>query len=269
MREGTTTRLAFAVSVWTVIGFVLLPLGVVVWLSFFANRIISFPPTGYTLAWYARAWGVADFRNGLLLSLQLGGCATLGSLLLGAPAALALVRGRFPGREALSTLLLAPMIVPGIVGGSALFMAYIEFEVATDQQLAGTLPGLLAAHVLIARPWTVRLLTASLTGLDRAVEEAAANLGASPRRVFLLVTLPMVRPGVIAAALFSFVISFIDLEKSLFLVGPGRTTLQIAIVNYLEWNLDPTIGAVATVQILIITAALVVTDRYAKLSRVF
>ncbi len=260
---------AFRITAWSVIGFVVLPLVVVIWLSFIANRIIAFPPSGYTLSWYSRAFAAAEFRDGLLLSLQLGIAAVLGSLVLGIPAALALVRGRFAGREALQTLLLSPLVVPGIVGGSALFMAYIEFEVATDIAIAGSLPGLVAAHVLIAMPWTVRLVGASLVSVDRAVEEAAANLGAGPGRVFLLVTLPMIRPGLIAAALFSFVISFIDLEKSLFLVGPGRTTLQIALVNYLEWNLDPTVGAVATVQILIITAALLVTDRYARLSRVF
>jgi ABC-type thiamine transport system ATPase subunit len=81
------------------------------------------------------------------------------------------------------------------------------------------------------------------------------------------VTLPIIRPGVIAAAMFSFIASFSDLEKSLFLVGPGKTTLPIAIVNYLEWSLDSTIAAVATVQILIIGAALLLSDRYVKLGK--
>jgi putative spermidine/putrescine transport system permease protein len=83
------------------------------------------------------------------------------------------------------------------------------------------------------------------------------------------VTLPLARPGLVAGGLFSFIVSFTDLEKSIFLVGPGSTTLPIAIVNYLEWNLDPTVSAVATVQILIIGAALVLSDRYVKLSRTF
>ncbi|MFM7532066.1 MAG: ABC transporter permease [Rubrivivax sp.] len=88
-------------------------------------------------------------------------------------------------------------------------------------------------------------------------------------QTFFLVTLPIIRPGVIAAAMFSFIASFSDLEKSLFLVGPGKTTLPIAIVNYLEWNLDSTIAAVATVQILIIGAALLLSDRYVKLGKAF
>lgn len=87
--------------------------------------------------------------------------------------------------------------------------------------------------------------------------------------VFWRITLPVIKPGVIAGSLFAFINSFIDLEKSLFLVGPNSTTLQIALINYLEWNFDPTIGAVATVQIALVTALLIVTDRYVKLSRAF
>jgi putative spermidine/putrescine transport system permease protein len=83
------------------------------------------------------------------------------------------------------------------------------------------------------------------------------------------VTLPVIRPGIIAAALFSFIASFTELEQSLFLVGPGKTTLPIAIINYLEWNLDSTIAAVATVQIVIIGAALLVSDRFVNLGRAF
>jgi len=88
-------------------------------------------------------------------------------------------------------------------------------------------------------------------------------------RLSFLVTLPIIRPGIIAAGMFSFIASFSDLEKSLFLVGPGKLTLPIAIVNYVEWNLDSTIAAVATVQIVIIGAALLLSDRYVKLGKAF
>jgi len=259
--------LLYRISVWTVLGFITLPLACIVWVSVFSNPIIAFPPAGYTLHWYAKAWATDVFRDGFLLSVQLGVAATCISLLLGVPASLALVRWRFRGREAISTLLLMPMIVPGIVGGAALYVAFLEFEERTDLPVAGSLGGLLIAHGLIALPWTIRLVTASLVGADRAIEEAALNLGANPWTTFRRITLPMMRPAMVAAGLFSFVVSFIDLEKSLFLVGPGRTTLQIAIVNYLEWNLDPTIAAVATVQITVIGAALILSSRYVRLSR--
>lgn len=265
----TRLRAAYATISTLVLAFIVLPLVGVVWMSFFSNKILSFPPQGYTLDWYARAFEASEFRNGFLVSVQTSLIATAASLVLGVPAALALARHRFIGRETISTLLMSPMIVPGIVGGSALYIFFLEIEMRSGVQIAGTSAGLVIAHILIAIPWTVRLVSTSLIGMNRSVEEAASSLGASALTVFFRITLPIIKPGIIAGALFSFVVSFIDLEKSIFLVGPGRTTLQIALINYLEWNIDSTIGAVATVQIALITTLLLITDRYAKLSRAF
>jgi len=254
-----------------IIAFVMVvaPLFAVAWVSFFDNKIISFPPRGYTLNWYAAAWEMERFRDGFLTSLKLGIVATLVSLLVGVPASVVLARGAFRGRELVQSILLAPLIVPGIVAGAALYMFLIEIEIATGVQVAMTFGGLALAHSLIALPWTVRLVTASLIGADRQLEEAALVMGARPLTAFWRVTWPVIRPGVVAGGLFSFIISFVDLEKSLFLVGPGSTTLPIAIVNYLEWSIDPTIAAVATVQIVVIAAGLIVGDRYFKLTRAF
>ncbi len=257
-----------AISV-LVIGFIVLPLFFIVWMSFFSNRILSLPPEGYTLDWYRRAWEIADFRNGFFLSMQTSLIATAVALVLGLPASIALARGNFLGRETINTILMSPMIVPGIVGGSSLFIFFLEVEFLTGWRVAGSSLGLIIAHSLIALPWMIKLVTTSLIGINPSIEEAARSLGAGPVKVFFRVTLPMIKSGVIAGALFAFVNSFIDLEKSLFLVGPDRTTLQIALINYLEWNFDSTIGAVATVQIALITVLLLITDRYAKLSRAF
>jgi putative spermidine/putrescine transport system permease protein len=262
-------RMVYLATVGGGLAIVLLPLFAVVWVSFFADRVISFPPSGYTVAWFGRAWRTDVFHEGFVLSLELAAIAMAGALAVGVPASLALDRFQFAGREAIATLLVSPVVVPGIVAGSSIYLFYIQVELATDIQLAATLPGLIAAHVLTSIPWTVRLVTASLTGLDRSVEEAAQNLGAPPWIVFRRVTLPMIKPGVIAASLFSFIISFTDLEKSLFLIGPGKVTIPIAILNYLEWSLDPTITAVATMQIAVIAVAMIVSDRYVKLSRAF
>jgi putative spermidine/putrescine transport system permease protein len=262
-------RPVMVVGCVTAFAMVLAPLAAVIWVSFFANKIISFPPSGYTLGWYAAAWEMTRFRDGFITSLQLGVVATVMSLLIGVPASVVLGRGQFPGREAIQAVLLAPLIVPGIVAGAAFYMFLIEIEIATGVQVAMTFAGLAIAHTLIALPWTVRLVTASLLGVDRQMEEAALTMGARPFTAFWRVTWPVIRPGVVAGGLFSFVVSFVDLEKSLFLVGPGTTTLPIAIVNYLEWSIDPTIAAVATVQIVLIAAGLIVTDRYFKLTRAF
>lgn len=248
---------------------VLAPLVTIVWVSFFDNAIISFPPQGYTLKWYEAAWSMERFRDGLIASLELAIAATAVSLAVGIPASFVLARGPFRGRELIQSILMAPLIVPGIVAGAALYMFLIEIEIATEWPLSGSFSGLLIAHSLIALPWTVRLVTASLIGMDRQLGEAAATMGARPWTTFRRVTWPIIRPGVMAGALFSFIISFIDLEKSLFLVAPGETTLPIEIVNYLEWSVDPTIAAVAAAQIALITAALLVTNHYFKLTRAF
>lgn len=248
--------------------YILVPLIFVTWLSFFRQEIPSFPPEGYSLRWYQAIATNARFVDGFLLSLQLGVIATALGLTVGVPAALCLSRYRFKGREALSSLLLLPLMVPGVVLGMALYVSHVEVEIATGLPILGSLGGLLTGHILVVIPWTVRLVLASLAGFDRTLEEAAQNLGADRWTTFRRITLPSILPGIVAAAMFGFVSSFGNLEMSLFLVGPGRTTLPIAILQYLEWKIDPTIAAVSVVQILLIGAAMLITDRFVKISRV-
>jgi putative spermidine/putrescine transport system permease protein len=269
VNSATIMRLALTCLVTLIFAFVLAPLLMIIWASFFSDKILTFPPSGYTLDWYVRAWSIEDFSSGFVLSLKVGVLATLASIVLGVPAALSIERYPFPGRETIRQILLSPMYVPAIVAGVAVYIYFVQFEIFTGIQVAATFPGLVLAHTLIALPWTMRLVCASLVTANTVSEEAARSLGANALQTFFLVTLPIIRPGIIAAAMFSFIASFSDLEKSLFLVGPGKTTLPIAILNYLEWNLDPTIAAVATVQILIIGAVLLASDRYVKLGKAF
>src|SRR5580693_414318 len=217
-------RAALRAAAGLSLAYILLPMIFVIWLAFFTQEIPSFPPEGYSLKWFRAIPGNERFVSGFLLSLQVAVVATLIGLALGVPAAVCLVRGRFAGREALNNLLLLPLIVPGIVLGIALYVFHVEAEIATGWPILGSLGGLIAGHVLIAIPWTVRLITASL-GADRLT-------------TFRRVTLPAILPGIVAAALFGFIASFGNLEMSLFLVGPGRTTLPIAILQYLEWKID-------------------------------
>lgn len=250
--------------------YILLPLISVVWLSLYEQEIPSFPPEGYSLKWYGVIAGNARFVDGLLLSVQLGVSATAIGLAVGVPAALCLSRFRFPGREALNNVLLLPLMVPGVVLGTALYVFHVEAEIATGGSIPilGSTMGLLSGHVLVVIPWVVRLVLASLAGFDRTLEEAAQNLGADRWTTFRRITLPGILPGVVAGAMFGFVASFGNLEMSLFLVGPGRTTLPIAILQYLEWKIDPSIAAVSVVQIVLIGTAMLITDRFVKISRV-
>jgi len=244
------------------------PVAMIVVTSFFSQEIVSFPPPALTWHWYSNAWDKPEFLRGLITSLQVALLSAAIGVPIGTAAALAIVRGAFPGKQAISALLLAPLAVPGVVAGSGLYMFYVLAENMLDRDIKATTEGLVAAHVLLTIPWTVRLVVASLQGLDRSAEEAAANLGANPFTVFRRITLPMMRPGIVAASMFSFIQSFENLDLSLLLVGPGRITLPVAMLNYLEFRIDPTLAAVATVQILIVGVLMVVTDRFVKLSRV-
>jgi putative spermidine/putrescine transport system permease protein len=250
------------------LGFILLPLMLITWLAFFRQEIPSFPPEGYSTQWFGAVFNNKSFVAGFLLSVQVAIAATVIGLALAVPASLAVARRRFVGRGAISMLLLMPLIVPGVVLGTSIYVFHIETEIATGLPLLGTTLGLVTAHALIVIPWASRLVIASLAGLDPAIEEAAKNLGAPPWTTFRRVTLPSIRPGIVAGALFGFVISFGNLELSLFLVGAGRTTLPIAILQYLEWKIDPTVAAVSVLQIVLIGAAMIVTDRYVKIAQV-
>lgn len=250
------------------LGYILMPLIFVIWLAFFRQEIPSFPPEGYSLKWFAAILDQRKFVDGFRNSIQVGVLATLIGLALGVPAALCLSRFQFKLRTPLANLLLMPLIVPGVVLGTAMYVFHVELENGLDMDVLGTFYALVAGHIVIVIPWVVRLVTTSLAGVDRATEEAAQNLGANSWVTFWRITLPTIRPGIVAGALFGFVTSFGNLEMSLFLVGPGRTTLPIVILQYLEWKIDPTIAAVSVVQILLIGISMLITDRYVKLSRV-
>lgn len=245
---------------------IVVPLLLTLYLSVFDEKLILFPPRGYTLAWYPAI--LPNFGSAIVTSLQLATASVAGSLLIGVPAGIGLARHRFRGRGAISTLLLAPLTVPGIALGLAVYVALVAIDEQFGFGVTGSLAGLVMAHIMITTPWVVRLCLASLTNHERAAEEAAASLGAGPLKVFWRVTLPAMRSGIIAGALFAFVISFENLELALFLTSPGVTTLPVAVLQYLEYHIDPLVSAVAVAQIVAVAAFLLVLDRFVRLGQV-
>ncbi|TNE33469.1 MAG: ABC transporter permease [Alphaproteobacteria bacterium] len=262
------TKLIASSFVTAVLAFLVLPVIFIVWVAFFDSSFLTFPPPGYTFHWFAEAARNPVFLNGFVTSLIVVAIASTISVFSGAMAAIVLVRYQFPGREALNGLLLSPLIIPNIVLGIALYIFFIAIADTLSIDLIASNVGLIIAHTMLVLPWAVRLIGANLIGMDRSIEEAACNLGAKSGTVFFRVTLPLMRGGIVAAALFSFIVSFENLELSLLIVSPGHTTLPIAQMQYLEFNMDPTIAAVSTVQILVIAALLLITDRFVKLSRI-
>jgi putative spermidine/putrescine transport system permease protein len=256
-----------AVSMLVALGVALIgvPLLLTLYLSVFDEKLILFPPHAYTLDWYNQI--PATFGAPIWTSLRLGVAATIGSLLLGVPAGIGLSRHRFRGKGAISTLLLAPITVPGIALGLAVYIVMVAVDTNAGSALTGSLAGLVLAHVMITTPWVVRLCLASLATHDRAAEEAAASLGALPLLVIWRVTMPAMRPGIIAGGLFAFVVSFENLELALFLSSPGVTTLPVAVLQYLEYHIDPLVAAVAVAQTIGIAILLLLLDRFVRLGR--
>jgi putative spermidine/putrescine transport system permease protein len=261
----TAERLVMLVLIVCGAILIVMPLLLTLYLSLFDEKLILFPPRGYTLEWYSAI--VPNFGGAIVTSLKLGMLAVFGSLALGVPAGIGLARHRFRGRGVISTLLLAPLTVPAIALGLAIYVALVALDEQFGSTLTGSMAGLVLAHIMITTPWVVRLCLASLTNHERAAEEAAASLGAGPLMVIWRVTLPAMRAGIIAAALFAFVISFENLELALFLTGPGVTTLPVAVLQYLEYHIDPLVSAVAVAQMIVVAVLLLVLDRFVRLGQ--
>lgn len=264
-RTERASRIATLVLVGVGCAIVFLPLVLTLYLSVFDETLIVFPPHGYTLAWYARI--LPAFGGALRTSLLTALVAVALSLALGVPAGIGLSRYRFRGRGAVGTLLLAPLTIPGVAIGLGIYVLAVLIEERTEWPLSSSVPVMIAAHVLITLPWVVRLCLASLANHDRAAEEAAASLGAPPWAVIWRVTLPAMRGGIVAGALFAFIISFENLEMTLFLTAPGTTTLPIALLQYLQYHIDPLVAAVAVAQVVLVGGALLLLDRFTPVAQ--
>lgn len=254
-----------AVGVWTalVYAFVMAPIVVVVLASFTAAEYTSFPPHGLSIRWYLEIADnpefIESFRVSAVVAVVTGVLATV----LGTLAALVLVRNRFPGRDALNAFFLSPLMLPAVILGIALLQFY------TRVGITRTPFALVCGHLVITVPYVIRLVAASLAGFDRSLELAAMNLGATPWQAFRRVTLPLIRPGIVAGATFATIVSFDDVSVSLFLAGPHSTTLPVRIFSYIEQTFDPLATAVCSVLILVAAVGVVVIERSIGLGKMF
>lgn len=267
-RRGTTARRRRAERwlgwyVVAVLVFLALPIVVVIPSALSAGSTLSFPPQGLSLRWFRNVVDKPEFVRAFGVSLGIALVATALSLTLGTLAAMGLVRHRFPGRDLLQLAFVAPLIFPAIVYGVAMLM------VLGPLRLTRTSLGLVLAHVVITLPYVVRTVSATLTGVDRRFEESAAILGAGPWRTFRHVTFPLIRPGLIAGATFSLIVSFDEFTVSLFLTGPDLMTLPLEIYHYTEFTIDPTIAAISTVLIVLSVLTIVLIERFLGFERHF
>jgi putative spermidine/putrescine transport system permease protein len=230
--------------------FLISPVLAIVPLSFNAEPYFSYPMPGLSLQWYRDFFGNARWRDALILSFELAACVTVLATTLGTVAALGLSRTSLPWRGVILGLLILPMIVPVIITAVSVFMFYGYFG------LIGTFPGLVLAHTVLAVPFVVITVTATLTSFDWSLDRAAQGLGAPPYLSFRKVILPLIMPGVVSGALFAFVTSFDEVVVAVFLASPEQRTLPKQMFNGIRENINPTITAAATLLILVSIALL-------------
>ncbi|WP_439495780.1 ABC transporter permease [Bosea sp. (in: a-proteobacteria)] len=243
--------------------FLLAPVFVVLPLSFSGEAILAFPPTSWSTRWYSQLLVEPKIKDAFLTSLGLAFLTMTLSILIGLPAAYALVRLKVPGSEFMMSLFTAPLLLPSIVLAIAILVVFASLG------LLGTFPGLLAGHLIVTLPYAVRVLSTTFSGLPIACEEAASTLGASPLMVFWRVTLPLMTPGIAATAALCFLVSFDEVVLSLFLSGPRVSTLPVEMFHYVETRTDPLIAALSVLLVGITLVVVVVVDRTAGLARTF
>jgi putative spermidine/putrescine transport system permease protein len=229
--------------------FVLAPTLVVVVGSF--NTASSFPAKfeGFTLDWYRQIPQRSEFVAAIFNSLVVALCAAAFATVVGFLAGYAILRRPIARRNLLTTLLMSPLLVPDIVIGVAALQMFMLLKVPL------TLVNLVALHATFFMPFAVRMVLIGLARFNFGLEEAAASLGASPWRTLRHVTLPLLRPSLVAGFTVVFILSFVNLPLSMFLATPDSATLPIVMFSYIESNLTPFIAAVAS--LLAITAGLV------------
>ena len=245
------------------IGFILAPLAIVCVVAFTPLGYISIPTDALSLRWFAAILDNPRFISAFWLSLALGLVSSILATALAVPAALAVARFRFVGRDAISAFLLSPLMIPHIVLG----VAFLRFFSAIN--INGTFGGLVVGHVIVILPFALRLVLASATGMDPAVERAAVSLGASRLTVFRRITLPLILPGIVSGWLLAFITSFDELTMSVFIASPSSTTLPVRMFLHIQDTIDPLVAAVSALMIAGTAVLMLVLDRLVGLERLF
>ena len=258
-------KTSFVLRLFAGLGYLLLlaPALVVLIVSFSAGNYLNFPPPGFSLRWYDALLTNSQLMHALGTSALLAMTVALLSVLLGAPAAYAVARLHFRGRGVVAGLLAAPLLLPTLVLGLGLMLAL------QPMRLVATWPGLILAHLLVALPFAMRILTSAFAHVPDDVEQAAWTLGATRLRAALRITLPLAVPGAIAAAALSFLVSFDETVISLFLVGPRLTTLPVEMFRYAESRSDPLVAAMAVALITLALGVVVLVQRLVGFQQAF
>jgi putative spermidine/putrescine transport system permease protein len=262
MRSAPIIRLLGRTVVVLLLGFIILPAVVVAIAAFNDRALLAFPPEGFSLRWFVKAFEYRDFQtgfhNGLIVMLSASAIAVV----VGTAFAFALDRYRFAGRGVIETLLLAPLVVPHFTVGLGFLI------LAAQLRLMRSFTVVIVCHVVLVLPFVLRSVYISLRNLDRRLELAAESLGARPARVLFTVTLPLLVPGVVSGWLFAAILSFNEFTASLFVTAQRTQTLPVAMYNYVREYADPTMAAMSLIFIVGTTLLLTLANTFFGLGRV-
>lgn len=236
--------------------YLLIPVLFAIQISFNPSTAYAFPPAYLTLQWYVEVFTGGGWVSSFITSFQYSILASVIAIGLSAPTAYALNRFRFPGKDALQAGTFLPLMVPQIILGLALLLFLNELG------LIGSVFGLSIGLGVIATPYAVQTMLATMHNFDDTVEEAAMNLGADEIQTFVRITLPGILPGLLTAAILTFIVSYANLTISIFLQGPGTIPIPARIYSQMQYGASPSIAAVATINIVIVTVAVVIVERY-------
>lgn len=257
MQEKNRGLALFSILVFI---FLLGPLLIISITSFEGGNILKFPPENYSLRWYENIFQVEMFLTTFKTSIIVSLTGNLFALLIGVPAAYALSRFDFKGKQVINAFFVSPVLIPGIVLG----FAFLRYVVVTYQ-----LPiyaGLFIGHTIIMLPFIIRVISSSLSNFDFSIEEAAVSLGASKIGTFFTVVLPNIKSGILAAVMIAFLESFNNVDVSVFMTGPGVSTFPIQMLTYVENYFDPTIAAISVLLMLLTAFFMFMVERLMGLS---
>lgn len=263
MKEERSIPLVF--NIGTVVAYIvlLLPVLIVILAGLNSGEYLTFPPQGISLRWVVDFLTSETFMKAFLFSFILAILTMAISTTLGTMAAIFLSRVKFRGQNITRAFFLSPLILPGIILGLALYVFYAT----TLTWILRTLPGILLGHVLVTTPFVIGTVLAALANYDVSLEDAARSLGAGPLTAFRKVTLPNISNGVMAGAIFAFIVSFGQFDISLFLSTPNLTPLPIAMYISLRYKFEPTAAAAGIFAITLVTVSMIVTSRLISLKK--
>jgi putative spermidine/putrescine transport system permease protein len=252
LRSSWAGRLVLAVAAVLILLFLSLPIVVILVTSFGNDALGTFPPESWTVHWYGELFaGGSKWPSALSLSALVASITTVFSLILGVTAATALTRSDLPLRSAVYGLVLAPLVIPQVVIALGLFLV---FEPAS---MLGSPIAIALGHTVLAAPIAVLILVSTLRGIDERLEDAAASMGAGRLTIARRITFPLAAPGIVAAAIFSFITSFDEFFIAQFLSSVDTTTLPVQVFNVLQYEVDPTVTAVSALLISVAVLALI------------